>query len=172
MLNYYPELFRRLAVAALIMIGMMPAAQAEDEQDGALHGRFGEKRGNLAATVQANDNWKTECGSCHIAFEPGLLPTESWRKIMGSLDKHFGADATVPEQINAEISAFLANNSNNHWTEGTTPLRITETDWFKRRHGVRKIPARAWEDPEVKSRANCAACHLQMERSHFGIKQR
>lgn len=100
MLLYKPEFFRGLAVVALVMAGAISAAQAGNEQDSAVYGKFGRNRGNLAATVQASANWKAECGSCHIAFEPGLLPSESWVKMMAGLDKHFGADATVTAQVN------------------------------------------------------------------------
>jgi len=172
MLLTHLKFLQGLAMVALVMGGTIPVAQADNEQDTAVYGKFGRNRGNLAATVQANANWKAECGSCHIAFEPGLLPSESWIKMMGSLDKHFGTDAVMNAQMNEEITTFLVNNSNNRWTEPTKPLRITETDWFKRKHSVRKISSSAWNDPEVKSPSNCAACHSQMERSHFGIKQR
>ncbi|MCW8983529.1 MAG: diheme cytochrome c, partial [Gammaproteobacteria bacterium] len=30
------------------------------------------------------------CGSCHFPFQPGLLPTSSWEKIMTGTDAHFG----------------------------------------------------------------------------------
>ena len=172
MVFYHPKFFRKLAIAAFVMSGPMSAAQADDKQDSAVFGKFGQNHGNFAVNAQANANWKAECGSCHIAFEPGLLPTESWRKIMGGLDKHFGADATVTAQVNEEITAFLADNSNNRWAEPTAPLRITETDWFKRRHSARRAFLSASQDPAVKNPANCEVCHSQMEHSHFGIKQR
>ena len=34
-----------------------------------------------------------ECGECHMAFQPALLPAESWRRIMTGLSDHFGEDA-------------------------------------------------------------------------------
>ena len=43
----------------------------------------------------ANEKWKTECGSCHLAYPPELLPASSWRRIMAGLDRHFGADASL-----------------------------------------------------------------------------
>ena len=52
----------------------MSAVQADDKQDRAVYGKFGQNHGNLSVNAQANANWKAECGSCHIAFEPGLLP--------------------------------------------------------------------------------------------------
>ena len=36
-----------------------------------------------------------ECGSCHFAFQPGLLPEKSWVKIMNNLENHFGTDAFI-----------------------------------------------------------------------------
>ena len=36
---------------------------------------------------QATDPvWKAECGSCHIAYPPALLPAASWRAVMSGLD--------------------------------------------------------------------------------------
>ena len=42
-----------------------------------------------------NAAWKAECGSCHAAYPPGLLPAPSWRAVMAGLDRHFGTDATI-----------------------------------------------------------------------------
>lgn len=30
-----------------------------------------------------------ECGDCHFAFPPVLLPARSWKKLMGNLKDHF-----------------------------------------------------------------------------------
>ena len=38
----------------------------------------------------SNPKWKSECASCHVAYPARLLPAESWRALMGGLDKHFG----------------------------------------------------------------------------------
>ena len=37
-----------------------------------------------------------ECGECHIAFQPDLLPAPSWRRIMATLNDHFADRATLP----------------------------------------------------------------------------
>jgi nitrate/TMAO reductase-like tetraheme cytochrome c subunit len=36
---------------------------------------------------------KQECGTCHMAFQPGFLPARSWNRIMDGLADHFGEDA-------------------------------------------------------------------------------
>ena len=36
-----------------------------------------------------------ECGSCHAAYPPGMLPARSWQRVMGGLDRHYGSDASL-----------------------------------------------------------------------------
>ncbi|HNG39593.1 MAG TPA: cytochrome C, partial [Accumulibacter sp.] len=38
---------------------------------------------------------KEECGSCHLAFPPSMLPSSSWQRLMAGLKNHFGDDASV-----------------------------------------------------------------------------
>ena len=35
---------------------------------------------------------KEECGSCHLAFAPAMLPAQSWARMMSELKNHFGDD--------------------------------------------------------------------------------
>lgn len=115
----------------------------------------------------ANPTWKAECGACHVAYPPRLLPAESWRRLMGRLDQHFGVDASVDGAAAREIGAFLDRNAPHGAPAGT--LRITETTGFVREHD--EVPARIWKSPAVRSPANCGACHLQAERGDFGERQ-
>ncbi|MDO8264663.1 MAG: diheme cytochrome c [Gallionella sp.] len=156
--------FPRGLVVALLAIGVtMSAAQADDGS-----GKYGgENRGKPVQPAQTNARFQQECSTCHIAYAPGLLPAESWRKVMTGLDKHFGSDASLTNQENKEITAFLVNNASNRWSASTAPLRITETAWFKRKHDDREISPAVWKNPLVKSPANCAACHPQAERGDF-----
>ena len=98
---------------------------------------------------------------------PGLLPAESWRKVMAGLDKHFGTDASLDAQDNKGITTFLVNNASNRWNAPTAPLKITEAVWFKRKHDDREINPAVWKNPLVKSLANCAACHPRAEHGDF-----
>lgn len=127
----------------------------------------GENRGKPVQPAQLNAKWQQECGSCHMAFAPGLLPAESWRKMMSGLDKHFGADASLSAQENREITAFLVNNASNRWRASTAPQRITESAWFKHKHDSREIAPAVWKRPAVKSPANCQACHIGADRGDF-----
>ena len=125
----------------------------------------GENRGKPVLPGKLNTTWKQECGSCHMAFAPGLLPAESWRKMMGELDKHFGTDASLTAKERQEVTAFLMNNASNRWRAPTAPLRITETAWFQRKHD--ELAAPVWKRASIKSPANCVACHGGAEQGDF-----
>lgn len=101
-----------------------------------------------------NAAWSAECGSCHVAYPPALLPAQSWRAVMAGLDRHFGSDASLDPKPRAEIEAFLLKNAGrDRSSSDSAPLRITATAWFKHEHGVMPASSKAkgWPD--------CAACH-------------
>jgi len=111
--------------------------------------------------------WQAECGSCHIAYPPNLLPAPAWRRMMASLDKHFGTDASVDAALASEIDAFLERHAGQGRKRGVDSgtLRISETPWFQRKH--HELAASTWKNPKVKSVANCSACHAGAERGDF-----
>ena len=124
-----------------------------------------------------NPKWREECGSCHLAFHPSLLPARSWKKMMAEQDKHFGADLALDEPTRDTLLAFMANNAaerlsteaafkiNRSVKPGVTPLRITETPYWIEKH--RDIAESDWRLPPVKSKVNCAACHRDAEAGTF-----
>ena len=58
-----------------------------------------------------NEKWKSECGICHAAYPPKLLPPSSWNGVMAGLDKHFGTDASLDPATATEILDFLQTNA-------------------------------------------------------------
>lgn len=116
-------------------------------------------------SVPSNPKWKEECGSCHLAFPPRLLTADNWQRLMGGLDKHFGANATLDAKDNKEILDFLQRNAGGGERYSASSLRISDTSWFKREH--REVSSKAWADPAVKSRSNCVACHVNAERGDW-----
>jgi hypothetical protein len=155
MLSNYRNSF--LLFASVVLLGgMMSVAHADDDDDEGGH-----------KSVVSNAKWQAECGSCHVAFPPRLLPAESWRAVMSGLDKHFGSDASLEAPDATEIGAFLEKHASKRKHESTaTPLlRITETRWFKREH--REVAESVWNNPKVKSPANCAACHIRAESGDY-----
>jgi hypothetical protein len=124
-----------------------------------------------------NAQWRDECGSCHLAFHPSLLPSRSWQRIMTEQKQHFGADLGFDAATSAALLAFMtAHSAERHQTEPATkidlslkaeitPLRITETPYWVKKH--RDIAESHWKSPLVKSKSNCAACHLDAEAGTF-----
>ena len=108
-----------------------------------------------------------ECGACHIAYPPGLLPARSWQRLMAGLDAHFGSDAALDPDTAQPLSQWLQANAATSRKRRTEPPqdRITRADWFVREH--RRIDPAVWSHPGVKSAANCAACHPGAERGDF-----
>lgn len=118
--------------------------------------------------------YKAECGDCHLAYQPGLLPARSWQALLDAeaLRKHFGVSAEIePARLSALRSYALTYAADRSYykrarkiavaTEsGPVPLRITGVLPIQRIH--RGIPA-AWVtgNPDVKSLAQCDACHTQ-----------
>ena len=114
----------------------------------------------------SNDTWKAECGSCHLAYPPKLLPAPAWRRLMADLEKHFGTNASIDARAAAEIGAFLENHAGlgKRGSDSGT-LRISQTPWFRRKHD--EVAASIWKNPRVQTAANCSACHAGAERGDF-----
>ena len=117
-----------------------------------------------------------ECGACHMAFQPQMLPKRSWEKIMSELPDHFGEDASLEKSATQYIKSYLMNNAaDSGWWGGKfmrgvkdhmLPLRITEMPHWVREHNE-EVPKRAWSNPKVKSKANCLACHPRANRGDY-----
>lgn len=127
-----------------------------------------------------NKQYKDECGSCHFAYPPGLLPTKSWAKLLDAkaLAEHFGENAELDADVLAPIYDYvMANAADKSYykrarkiansTDGIeAPLRITEVRYIKRKH--HEIPAKMIKDnPDVKSLSFCDACHTQANKGVF-----
>lgn len=111
--------------------------------------------------------YKAECGSCHVAFPPGLLAAADWRKTMARLDRHFGTDASLDAKSRATIQAFLERHADRHLQpQAAAEPRLSATSWFRQEH--REVPAKVWKDARVKSPANCVACHRGAEQGRYG----
>jgi len=136
-------------IAALVLMVVAGAACAGDE----------------GLTVPVNAKWKEECSSCHVAYPPQLLNKEGWRKLMAGLDKHFGVDASLDAKEQGEILDFLQRHAGSGARHASSSQRISDTPWF--RHAHREVSRAAWKRPEVKSRSNCTACHVNAEHGNW-----
>ena len=91
--------------------------------------------------------------------------------------KHFGVDLALDKATAAALLAFMTENEaekhatepavkiNRSVTAAAVPLRITETPYWVSKH--KNIAASDWQSPLIKSKANCASCHLDAEAGTF-----
>lgn len=119
-----------------------------------------------------------ECGACHLAYAPGLLPARSWERIMDGLGDHFGDNAELGAAEAAPIRAYLQAEAADRGARGRArsvaaslgpgqvPLRIAATPWFRRQH--HEIPSSMVAgNPQVGGFGNCQACHRGAEDGSF-----
>jgi hypothetical protein len=108
-----------------------------------------------------------ECGACHVAFPPSMLPEASWARTMAGLSKHFGTDASLDTATMQRIEGYLRAEAGTGRRAREAPPedRITRANWFVREH--RAIDAATWASPAVKQASNCAACHPGAARGDY-----
>lgn len=141
---------------ALLLVLLLPfAAQADD----------------LRPLRDAPPAFQAECGSCHVAFPPQLLMADDWRRVLRSLDKHYGDNAGLDEKTRQILEDFHVRHAGGRkvGAGGTAQAgelpRLTRTDWFRREH--RKVSAADWQHAKVKTPANCAGCHTQAAQGSY-----
>lgn len=127
-------------------------------------------RGGRDPAPGSDPTYTSECGACHLAYPPGLLPARSWERIMDGLADHFGDNAELPAADNYALRAYLTATSGDRSAHtrsrgfaasvapDAAPLRITDTLYFRRQH--HEIPtSMVQNNRQVLSFANCQACH-------------
>ena len=127
-----------------------------------------------------NAQYQQECGDCHIAYQPGLLPSKSWAKLLTSeaLKDHFGDNAELDQatlkpiydyamEYAADKSYYKRSRKIALATEtGEAPLRIVEVRYIKRKH--KDIPEEMVKgNKDVKSLSQCNKCHTQAEKGIY-----
>ena len=117
--------------------------------------------------AQVPKAYAQECASCHVAYPPGFLPAQSWQRMMGRLNKHYGVDASLDPATTQQLTQWLAAHAGTYKRVSEEPPedRITQSAWWVRKH--RKIDTPVWKLASVKSAANCAACHRDAEQGVF-----
>jgi len=112
-----------------------------------------------------------------MLYPPGLLPARSWKAMMGGLKDHFGENATLDAGTADKVTRFLVENAADQTTfrrsqkiaksiaADATPLRITETNYFKRQH--HEVSSKVWQRKNGGGPSNCAACHAGAEAGVF-----
>ncbi len=129
-----------------------------------------------------NQLYAEECGSCHFAYQPALLPVASWKKLLYGLENHFGENAELSQQAVAELSAYLNANAADRVSGvkrsakimrslgDNAPMRITDIPYIHRQH--HEIPSRLIKgNPDIRSLSNCANCHVRADTGSYAERE-
>lgn len=123
-----------------------------------------------------NPTYKEQCGACHFAYQPGLMPSGSWEKIIAGLDDHFGDFVDLDRDSRKIIADYLrANAADRSFSKrsakimeslgGQSPLRITDVPYIRRKH--HEIDPAVFRRKSIGSLSNCSACHTSAEQGIY-----
>ncbi|MGA1597990.1 MAG: cytochrome C [bacterium] len=161
---------------ALVLLALAGSAQAEDpyryQRD---QGFFTTLFMDKEMAVLQHRQTQEECGSCHWALLPGLLPERSWNRILEEQGEHFGENLDLDPEVAQEIRTYLITHAAEFTPskvsvhildsipESESPLRVSETSFWKKKHEEME-EEKAFGRESVKSPSNCVACHTEVER--------
>jgi hypothetical protein len=126
-----------------------------------------------------NNTYSENCGACHFSYQPGLLPSRSWDRILADLENHFGESIELDPGPRKAISKYLRTHAADHASSGisakimrclgsSTPARITEIPFVLNRH--HKIAPEVFKRDSIGSFSNCTACHTTAEKGLYDNK--
>jgi len=168
--------YAMLAVCAGVLTVASQMVLSEDDDHGKHQTKWFERTPDVARVDNAQ--YVKECGGCHFAYQPGLLPERSWRKVMNQLKDHFGDNAELSAPTHEQVLAYLVANSAEHGSyrrsekilrsiaASDAPDRITNTPYIRHKHDELPVKLVKGND-KVGSLSNCAACHTKAEQGSF-----
>jgi hypothetical protein len=132
-----------------------------------------EKRGIKIVNHTA---YKENCGACHFAYPPELLPSGSWSKILAALPDHFGESVEIDPEAGKTIGEYLKADAAEGSSAATavkimksignqTPQRITEIPFIQKKH--REISQNVIKRESIGSLSKCSACHTTAEKGIY-----
>ncbi len=154
------------------------AFDRDDDGDNNHHSRGEDAKHDRERYLRPIDNvaYKEACGACHFSYQPELLPSGSWEKIMAGLEDHFGETIELAPESRKTIVEYLKANGAEHSSAKRavkimrslgrrTPLRITEIPYIQEKH--HKVFPDVWKRESIGSLSNCSACHTTAEKGIY-----
>ena len=154
----------------------------DDDDDNDKHRKRNRKRhrdhdhdGSYLKPVN-NPTYEAECGECHFLYQPELLPSASWMKILDQLDDHFGEEIELDPDSKKIISNYLKSNSAENSSAkravkimrslgSHVPMRITDIPLFREKH--HELNPEVLKRESIGSLSNCIACHTTAEKGIY-----
>ncbi len=151
--------FGHLLLAGVLLFGVVGFAQADRDEA---------YSGGVDVAPVNNPLYSEECGACHFAYQPGLLPARSWHKLMTNLEDHFGENAELDNRDQQALLAYLERNSADHasarlsrkirryFRGDESVVRISKIGFIAHEHD--EIPQRVFKG-KLQDVTNCNDCH-------------
>ena len=119
-----------------------------------------------------NQTYNETCGGCHFAYQPELLPSASWLKILNQLDDHYGEEIEADPDTIKTISDYLKTNGAEKSSAERSvkimrslgdeaPIRITDIPYIRKKHY--ELDPAIFKRKSIGSLSNCIACHTTAE---------
>ena len=129
------------------------------------------------ALFSQDDIYLDECGACHLAYPPGLLPEPSWRLLLAHLDDHFGDNAELGEDERLHLEKYLRDEALQYGKPTTMSrmlrnlpddpfIRITELPNFILDHQTSVVNINA-ETTVGSGLGDCEVCHTNALQGRF-----
>jgi len=123
-----------------------------------------------------NQAYKEICAECHFAYQPELLPSTSWLKILNQLDDHFGEEIEADPDTIKTISDYLKTNGAENSSakrskkimrslRNQVPMRISDIPYIREKH--HELGPEIYKRESIGSLANCTACHMTAEKGIY-----
>jgi len=166
-----------VAIFVILPIGISDSLSGDDGGYQKHRARHREREGKdrqtkSCLTPVSNPTYKDNCGACHFAYQPELLPYVSWKRILETPNDHFGESFDLDPGTKNAISSYLEPNASERSKakvavkimkslRNSVPLRITEVPYIKDKH--HRISAEIIKRDSIGSLSNCLACHRRAE---------
>jgi len=158
-------------VVMLVMYSFADEEHTKERKDKNHHNKESDENGDNRLPSLLNQTYLNFCGSCHFAYQPGLLPWASWEKMMS--EGHFG---TLDEQTRKQIKDYLKTNSAESNTSeisrkilasvgANKPTKITDIPYIRKKHD--EISPDVFKRKTIGSRSNCIACHTKAKEGNY-----
>jgi cytochrome b len=148
-----------IAAVAAIEIAYVAAWSPRD------HERRMREEAAAKATLKTQA-WFKECGSCHLAYSPAMLPFASWQRTLDEQEKHFGEDLGLGAEAVRTLLEHAKATPAPSWAawklaasvpKGEAPLEVSVTPFWREAHS--SLHDSDFKPPRSAGRHDCEACH-------------
>jgi len=140
------------------------------------HHKSSNKYKNKFLNPVNNPTYEEICGACHFPYQPELLPSVSWKKIIAGVGDHFGEEIEIDTDAKNVISGYLISNSAEKSSakravkimrslREQTPIRITEIPYIIEKHD--EVDAKVFGRESIGSFSNCLTCHTTAKKGIY-----